>query len=227
MLSSRIHHLSKVWIVLFVLLSAAPELRFGDVQLIEVLQLVRVAIAVCLFFFVGMKFPRDRMWRRYGPGYALFLAFVCISSVIALRLTFYSPSDISILKQPVFLSLRRLLELGFAIYFMLAISDSLRQRPAFLRTALTAYATAGTVSAAASIAGFLTFQITGETTFFVNDLDHRVQGFFNEGGPYGLFLTSVILVLLMRRRLFPQISGLAHWLALAVTGTAWVLSFSK
>lgn len=216
-----------MWIIAFVLLSTAPEARVGDVQFLEVLQVIRLVVSIALFAFVGMKFPKAGIWTRYGLGYLVFIGLVCITSLIALRLPFYPPPDISLLKQPFFLSVSRLLELGLAIYFMLAISDSLGQRPGLLRVALTAYVAAGSVSAAASIVGFVIFQTTGQPTYFVNDLDHRVQGFFNEGGPYGLLLTSVILVLLVRRRLFPDVCRLYHWSALALTATAWVLSFSK
>jgi hypothetical protein len=216
-----------MWIVAFILLSTAPELRLGDVQLLEFLQIIRLVVSIALFAFVGMKLPKSGIWTRYGLGYLVFICLASVTSLIALRLPFYPPSEISILKQPFFLSVSRLLELGLAIYFMLAISDSLGERPQLLRIALTAYAAAGTISAAASVAGFALFQTTGQSTYFVNDLDHRVQGFFNEGGPYGLFLTSVILVLLVRRRLFPNVRQLCHWSALALTATAWVLSLSK
>jgi hypothetical protein len=83
------------------------------------------------------------------------------------------------------------------------------------------------VSALVSVVAFAMFQFTGQYTYFINDLDHRARGLFNEGGPYGLFLTSVILLLLMRRRLYPNGSRLIRWIAFVITLTAWFLSFSK
>ncbi len=225
--SRSIHKLSTRWILVFVLLSTAPELRVGDVQLLEMLQIIRFALVIALFFYVGLKLPKAGVWVRYGDGYWIFLGLVLGISLVALRLPFYTPSEISILKAPLVLSLSRILELALAIYFMLAIADTLQQKPELFRMALSAYAGAGAVSAVTSIIAFVVFQITGESVYFVNDLDHRVQGFFNEGGPYGLFLTSVILVLVMRRRIFPDVSRPIHWAALTITLIASILSFSK
>jgi hypothetical protein len=227
MLCRRIHHLSTAWIVVFVLLSAAPELRIGDVQLLELLQIIRLAVGIVFFAYAGMRLPATNLWTRYGVGYLVFLALTLITSVAGLRLPFFPPPEISMFKQPFFLSLSRLLELALAIYFSLAITDSVQGRDRLLRTALTAYTAAGVVSALVSIVGFVIFQMTGDSTYFVNDLDHRVQGFFNEGGPYGLYLTSVILVLMVRRRLFPELSRLSYSVAFVIIATAWVLSFSK
>jgi hypothetical protein len=227
MLSRRIHQVPTIWIFALIVLSTAPEARIGDVQVLEVVQVVRFLLVLALFASTGMKLPKADLWKQYGLAYTIFLGLVFIVSLSALRLDFYPPSQISILKQPFFLSLSRLLELALAVYFMLAIGDSLNQKPALLRKALTAYTAAGVVSAAASVAAFIIFQTTGQTTYFINELDNRVQGFFNEGGPYGLFLTSVVLLLMLRRRLFPTVSRLWHWFALILVAIAWILSFSK
>jgi hypothetical protein len=227
MFARKIHEVPTTWFIIFIVLSTAPELRLGDVQILELLQLLRVLMIVLLFAYTGLRFPAMGVWRQCGPGYIGLIAAMLVLSLVALRLPFFPPSDISFLKEPFVLSLSRILELCLVIYFMLAIADMLQDRPRLFRIALDVYTGAGAVSALASVIAFAIFQFTGQYTYFINDLDHRVRGLFNEGGPYGLFLTSVILVLLMRRRLYPDGSRLIRWTAFAVTLMAWFLSFSK
>jgi hypothetical protein len=147
--------------------------------------------------------------------------------VAALRLPFYPPSEASFLKGPFVLSLSRLFELSLAIYYMLAIADTLQQTPKLLKTALNVYAAAGTGSAVLSICSFAIFAATGIDSYFINDLDHRARGFFNEGGPFGLFLTSVVLVLLLKRRLDYSASAVTSRIALVIVWLALLLSESK
>jgi hypothetical protein len=227
MLARKIHDVPAAWLLIFVLLSTTPELRVGDVQILELFQLLRVLVVAVLFAYSGLRLPTTGVWNQYGKGYVTFLAAALVLSLIALRLPFYPPSGISLFKGPFVLSLSRLLELSLAIYFMLAVATTLQNRPRLFHVAVDIYTGAGTLSALVSIMAFALFLTTGENTYFINDLDHRVRGFFNEGGPYGLFLTSVILLLLFRRRLNPNVNPLLNRTSLAITVTAWLLSLSK
>jgi hypothetical protein len=125
------------------------------------------------------------------------------------------------------LSISRIFEVALAIYFLLAITDTLRARPNLLRRALSAYVAIGTLSSIASIVAFLVFLNTGSNALFVSPLDHRARGFFNEGGPYGLFLVSVIIVFSLRRRLYPVVSPMRVRAALFLVWIALFLSASK
>jgi hypothetical protein len=227
MVSRQIHNVPTIWLVAFIILSTAPELRVGDVQILEMLQVIRAFLVAGLFAYAGLKVPSTGVWHEYGRGYVIFLAAALALSLVALRLPFYPPSDISFLKEPFVLSLARLLELSLVIYFMLAMADVLRDRPRLFRVALDVYIAAGTLSALASVIAFVVFQLTGQYTYLINGLDYRARGFFNEGGPYGLFLTSVILVFLMRRRIYRYVHRSIAWIALGITLIAWLLSFSK
>lgn len=227
MFPRSIHTVPALWLITFILLSTAPELRIGDVQAAELLQLIRALLVTALFAYAGLKLPRTGVWRNYGTAYLVFLGLALMLSIVALRLSFYPPSDISSLKEPFVLSLSRLLEISLVIYFMLAIADTLKDRPRLFRIALDVYTGTGAVSALASIFAFAIFQWTGEYTYLINPLDHRARGFFNEGGPYGLFLTSVVLVHLMRRRIFPNVHSFISWTALLITLSAFLLSSSK
>lgn len=223
----HIHKLPLIWLCAFVLLSTAPELRIGDVQVLEILQVARVLVVVLLSAYTGFRLPAAGIWRDYGRGYLWLLACLVVLSIAALRLPFYPPSEISLVKEPLVLSISRILELSMAIYFMLAIASMLRGRPGLFRKLLNLYVLVGIVGALASIAAFCLFRVTGQYTFLINDLDHRARGLFNEGGPYGLFLISVVLVLFLRLRMHPKPRRVSTYLALLVLIVAFILSFSK
>jgi hypothetical protein len=223
----KIHELPVVWLVALVVLSGCPELRIGDVQLLEILQTARLAIVVFLFAGVGLRLPITGIWREYGGPYLCFIAAAFGLAVVALRLPFYSPSEAGFLKTPFVLSLSRLLELSLVIYYMLAIADTFEKRPNLLRVAMNAYIAVGIVSAICSIFSLVLYETIRAYTIFINDLDYRPRGFFNEGGPFGLFLTSVILVLLLKRRLDRTKSALCAHLSLAIVCLALLLSESK
>ena len=54
-----------------------------------------------------------------------------------------------------------------------------------------------------------------------------MRGFFNEGGPYGIFLVSVFIVVLLRARLFRLPYAFLHKAALCVLAVALFLTGSK
>jgi hypothetical protein len=190
--------LNRAWLVLFVALSAAPVLKFGDVQAMEATQTLWLFLAAPLFLYRGLRVPCSGIWRRYGAWYLLFLGFCLGVSLLALRLPFYAPPDISVLKQPGLLSLSRIFELSLAICFMLLVARALAGRRALLRLALDVYVWVGLASALASIAGWVLMKTAGISTFVVYGYEDRVRGFFNEGGPYGIYLVSVAVVLWAR-----------------------------
>ena len=223
----RIHLVPARWLTALIVLSEIPELRLGDVQALEMLQLLRAVLILLFFAQIGAKLPTGGVWREYGRGFVAFLGLTAALAVAAIRLRFYAPSSISLLKLPVILSISRILEIALAAYFLLAIADTLRTRPELLKGALRIYGAIGVLSAIVSIVAFVIFISTGVNVVFLNPLDYRARGFFNEGGPYGLFLVSVLIVLALRRRLYPPVSHIGVRTALAVVWVALFLSASK
>ncbi|HEX8985533.1 MAG TPA: O-antigen ligase family protein [Bryobacteraceae bacterium] len=225
--SSRPAPVTAPWVIALAVLSAAPTLKLGDVQSVELLQVLWLCLSMPTFLHRGLRVPVSGVWRHYGLRYVAFLG-VCIAvSLMALRLTFYTPPGVSVLKRPVILSLARILELCLAVYFMLALARSFQIRRSLLRLALGAYTWAGVFSACVSILGWLLLEIAGISTFPVYGFDARVRGFFNEGGPYGIFLVSVFVVVLLRARLFHLPYPFLHKAALCVLAVALFLTGSK
>ena len=211
-----------------VILSTAPELRIGDLQLVEMLQTARIVFVGFLLASTGLNIPSRGVWREYGRPYLWFLAGSFFLAIAALRLPFYPPpSQTSFLKTPFVLSLSRLFELSLGLYCMLAIADTLQHNPRLIRISLNIYVAAGAVASIFSIGSFGIYVATGADTYFINGLDHRARGFFNEGGPFGLFLISVILVLLMKRRLAKPSFAVVDRMTFVIVWIAMLLSESK
>ncbi len=215
------------WLVLLVVLSAGPALKAGDVQLVEAAQILCLCAAAPAFVYGGMRIPMGGLWRNYGGPYLMLLAACAVLSLASLRLTFFPPPGVSLFKLPGFLSLSRILELSLAVCFMLAIAGTLRRRPPLFRLATGVYVWAGAATAMASIAAWLLARAVGVDSLLVYGPDWRARGAFNEGGPYGLFLVSTVLVTLFRARVLRR---RLSWLDRAALGTmlaALLLSRSK
>ena len=225
--AERLVLLPRAWLVACVTLSAMPALKLGDVQGLELVQALCLCVAAPLFVYCGMRIPAGGLWRRYGKGYLVFLCLSAGVSILALRLPFYPPLDISVLKKPLFLSLSRIFELCLAIYFMLAVAETLRRRPVLFRLALGVYSWVGALSACASIGGWILLKTAGISTLLIYGPDGRVRGFFNEGGPYGMFLVSVVLVVLLRSHYFPPVYPFLSKAVLCLLLAALLLSGSK
>ncbi len=216
-----------VWLLAMVLLSAAPAAKIGDVQVLEILQATCLAMAVPTFVLRGLKVPVSGVWREFGGRYLAALCLCAALALASLRLPFYTPPGVSALKQPLWISFSRIFELFLVAYFMLRAARTFRLRPALLRLALDTYVWAGTLSACLSIAAWALAKTAGIQTFAVYGPEQRVRGFFNEGGPYGIFLVGVAVVLLLRTRIFRPVYPALRWVMLAVLATALVLSQSK
>jgi len=105
----------------------------------------------------------------------------------------------------------------------------MRKRSSLLQ-ALTAYWITGIACSAYAILSYIVlavFRFTPPDIFgaYANMNDVlRARGFFNEGGPFGVFLVSVFLIGLLRRHLTNRPLGLVN---IAVLTIAFVLSASK
>ena len=226
MTADRIATLPAPWLLVLVGLSTAPVLRIGDVQVLELVQVVWLFSAAACFLASGLRTRMPAVWREYGERYFALLALCAAVSALALRLDFYPPGGASWLKAPLMVSAARLIEWALAVVCMLAAAESFRRSPALLRVALDVYISIAAISAAASILSRVL--LAGEIYIpLVYGFDDRVRGFFNEGGPYGMFLVSAGVSELLRARLFPPRYRVRTPVLLALFAAAMLLSGSK
>lgn len=215
------------WLMFLAALSAAPAARIGDVQILEVAQALALSAAAVLAIHARFRMRFPAVWREYGGRYLALLCACAAVSALSLRLPFYPPPGISALKQPLAISLSRLLELFLAMYSLLLVAGALGRSPRWRRAVLDAFAGVAILSACASILGWFLLKGAGISTPVVYDFNDRVRGFFNEGGPYGMFLVAASLAVLLRARLKPYVYRFQVPATLGLFGVALLLSGSK
>ncbi len=215
------------FLAFFAALSAAPAARIGDVQILEVVQVLGLCAASALALYARFRIRLPGVWREYGGRYLALLCACAAVSAFSLRLPFYPPSGISALKRPLAISLSRLVELFLAMVSLLFVAGALGRNARWRRAVLDAFVGVAILSACASILGWLLYEGAGIWTPVVYDFNDRVRGFFNEGGPYGMFLVAASLAVLLRAHLHAYRYRFQVPATLGLFAVALLLSGSK
>jgi hypothetical protein len=215
------------WLTLVAALSAAPAARVGDIQLLELAQVVILCAATVLAVRARFHVRFQPVWGEYGGRYLVLLFAVAAVSALSLRLPFYPPPGISLLKQPLAISLSRLAELFLGMISLLLVAAILGRSQKWRFAVLDIFTGVAILSAFASILAWILLKGAGVSTPLVYDFNDRIRGFFNEGGPYGMFLVAASLAVLLRAHLKPYVYRFQVPATLALFGVALVLSGSK
>ena len=193
------------WTRIFLLLTASltatvgfeyeglEVLRVAGIQYLEFIYLFQILVLIVLF-------PRQRFRARLlrsvvtmGLLYAAFLLIAFVLSLWALRNDFYLPTGLSFLKHPFWITVSRMTELFLDVAIMLYLVQLFRANRSNLIFTLRTYFWVGTASAVFSMVTYplnVYFQLNWGTYL----VSHRMRGFYNEGGHYGIYVISVLLV---------------------------------
>lgn len=183
----------KVFLTVACCLAAAPNLKVGDVQALEIFLLLHLSFLIAQFAYARFRCKVYPPWRRLGIPYAIFLVLTAILALASMRFRFYPPPDITFLKMPFILSVARVVEVALGIFYMLYLASILRREPDNRRYAMRAYFWAGVASAVFSLLSY-PLLLAAKLEWGAYLPDYRARGWFNEGGPYGLYLASVVIV---------------------------------
>lgn len=190
----------KLFLSIVCLLAAAPVVKIGDVQLLELVLFSHLLWLSLTLVFQRFRAPLNTLWRSLGAAYAIFFFAASILALASLRFRFFPPLPSEpFLKQPLVLSLARLAELFLGAFYMLYIASILRSNAATRMFATRFYFWTGistTIYAVLSIP----LNLAAGLDLGVYYPNLRARGLFNEGGPYGLYLISVIVVGLLLYR---------------------------
>ena len=176
-------------------LSATIVLKIGQVQYLELLYALQIALLVRAFVrqhYRTTVLP-EMLW--LAAGYAVFLVVALVLAVVTSSQDFYIPPGTSALHLPITIAVLRAVELFASVVIMLYLAHLLARSERMLRLALRVYLWMGVASAIWSLLT-LPLQILGIASWGTYSYTFRWRGFFNEGGPYGLYLMSVFLVAL-------------------------------
>lgn len=218
------------------LLAALPSftyLKIGGLQAEDLVLLLLLGFCVAKFLFSGFSLRISGGLYRLFISYSLILFVVFSLAVFSLRLPLYPLQEASLLKQPVIFPLSKLLQLGAIICSFFWLADLFLKDRYYLDKAINVYWYTGLVGAWYALAscvvlgfssGLSTSALSPLLGAYVNNSLPRARGFFNEGGPYGVYLLSVFLMGFLRRHRTQRSLG---WINILILMAAFLLSASK
>ena len=220
---------------------AFTNLKFASLQMEDVFLLGLTTWCFASFAANGSSLRISNTLRPLLKDYALLLVLLFTTSVFALRLQFFPLVGVSILKEPVFLSLSRFIQLTAVIVGFIWLANLLQNNREALRKALQTYWFTGLFVCSYAIVSYLLLHFAHINIGGASPGGGgRARGTFNEGGPFGLYVVSLFVVAVLRRLVFGCRIGTvaaatvliafalafskAGFVALGVMGIAWVAS---
>jgi hypothetical protein len=133
-----------------------------------------------------------RPFLRIGLCWAIFSLGSLLSGLAALRLHSYPPLDLTPLRAPGIITLTRNVELVANVSITLWLAHRLRRSPAMTRLLMKTFFWTGIASCLFSAVSY-PLDLAGIAQLGSYSSLHRWRGFYNEGGPYGLYLLAILL----------------------------------
>lgn len=217
----------KIFLAIVCILAPLTKLKISEVQPIELLMLAILPLVTVAMMPSSCSFQSSAEIISLLKKYTLFLLGGLCVSLIALRLPVYPPYELSILKTPPFLSIARLLQIIIGIGSLILLVQLFRNRADLIRFFVRCYIYSGLLSALyglVSVVGlYIGLEIGGATTID----SPRASGFFVEGGPFGVYLVSVALVILFRKYVLRDGSKVTMWFHLGLICLTFYAASSK
>ena len=228
--------MTKVFLAALCALAPLANLRAADIEPVEFYLLAALPLGAMFSWRLRrpLAVPRDLfdLARLYGG----FLTLAAILAALAWRFHFYAPSGVSWLKTPPIISFVRIVQVAMAATTMIAVAAAVRRSAATADFFARAYAAAGVVSVLYGTASWLAIWYRGgaavqpELNWFGAQTRWGViheRGFFVEGGPFGVYVASVIVVAMFRRLVLRRGTNMAFGLVTGVLMLGLLLSRSK
>lgn len=174
-------------------LASTILLKIGPIQYLEVIYFIELVVLMAIFSRNGYKVRWFRPYLRIAIWYLSFSLAAFVLSICALRYDFYFPDNLGILNYPVIITISRIVELLASVSIMLYLAEKFREDRNKIAFTMRVYFWVGVASAIYSIVSY-PLSVAGINYFGAYESSHRLRGFYNEGGPYGLYLISVFLV---------------------------------
>jgi hypothetical protein len=216
-------------VILLAISCGLMTLGVGSLQPEDLVLLGLLWLCITKFIYSGFSIAVLPQIRSLFRAYSLFVLCLALMEVLAVRLPSYPLDNAPFLKQPTLFPASKLLQLAAVVCGFLWLTGSFAKRKTFLSVALNAYWWTGIVTCLYAIACYVFLRLQpfdAPDVFGAYTLDEftRARGFFNEGGPLGIYIVSVFLVGLLRSRVTGHRMRLV---STAVLSVAFVLSASK
>lgn len=215
----------KVFLFVVAVLASTVLLKIGPIQYLELIYFGLIFLLALVYVQKGYVTHWYRPFLWIAVSYLVFCIAAFSLALASLRFDFYLPAVIDPLKRPVLISLSRILELVASVAAMLYMAQLFRKDLVKARFAMRVYFWTGFASGVYSLLS-LPIDLAGIGQWGAYSNLHRLRGFYNEGGPYGLYVISVLLVGIALDQLRWEPRVRVRW-ALGTMAIVFFLSGSK
>jgi hypothetical protein len=174
-------------------LASTILLKVAEIQFLELIFLADLIFLIFIFAKEKMRVIVFRPYFNVALCYVIFMAAAILLSIYALGQDLFPYGPTSFLKRPLVMTLSRVAELLLDVFYMLYLADLYRKDLKLCLLGMKTYFWFGILSAIYSIATY-PLNILYELNLGTYAGEHRMRGFLNEGGPYGVYLISMLLV---------------------------------
>jgi hypothetical protein len=221
---------NKFAIALLVFWASTTDVKVADVQPVELVSLGILATGILIFILKGFRIKLGKISAVLAKNYIIFSLVMMTLVCINLQQTFFVPGTAtSIIKQPFWISLSRFIQLTMIYTSFLYLLECFRTEPRLLRFAIRIYVVTGIISAVYGLVSYAILRISGLDLYGAYDTYglFRTKGFFVEGGPFGLYMLSVMILKLFQGQIFNYKLRVTDYIHLVILFSAFVLSVSK
>jgi hypothetical protein len=180
-------------------LSCTVILKVADIQYLEVIFALDFLLVLIALVSGGFKFRVFAPFLEIARAYGIFMVATFALSLVALQQDFSAP-HLTFLKSPVIVTIARIAEIFLDAFYTLYLASLFREDEALCRFGARTYFWTGI---AGCLYSFLSYPINVATGLQLGAyLDtHRLRGFNNEGGGFGLYLLSVMVLAVVTYRM--------------------------
>lgn len=175
------------------LLSTTLLLKFLAVQYLEWIYLLNLAVLLRAFYHRRFQLVADRWFLGIAVAFAVLGVMALVFAFASLRFEFYLPQNVSWQTLPISITVQRVIELVCAVSAMVYMAHIFLEEPVWLKRGVQIYVWTAVFSVVYSIVTW-PLAYLGVAQMGVYLVNFRWRGFYNEGGPWGLYLVSAIVV---------------------------------
>lgn len=196
--SSHQNFVDALVLILLLLTSSATEVKILDIKVGEI-----CAILYCFYAmiraFMGKSFMNvnKSLFLLFGSLVLWCMMLLTIAVFTTEQFQYQPLNDLPLLRQPILISISRAVQLLICTSVMVLIASYVRESNERLKQIVTFYSLIGILSAiygllSFSLLKFLNLDIGG--AYITVGGAVRARSLFAEGGPWGLYLVSVLLI---------------------------------
>lgn len=219
--------MNKIVIFGLCLFCALTNVKIGDVQIVELWNLACLVIGIFVVSGRESRMKTAQTVIDLIPKYGLFFSLMFLGSILSLRLQFYPPSELSIMKSPPWASFVRLAQVFLAASSFFIVALAIGHRRNVLHFAMRVYVWTGVISAIWAIISAMLWLLDVKLPGVYDVGFLRFRGFFFEGGPFGVYLCSVLVMLIICRFVFRIFGSISFTIQVVILTIALIGSQSK